>query len=68
MCLISFAVNDATLGIPRTTLNARLKMLETAAGFAVFQHRTRPVTATPRGQALLDEARLLFDRIDGAAR
>lgn len=53
-----------TLGIPRTSLNARLKMLETAAGFEIFNHRTRPVVATPRGRALLEEAQRLFDRLD----
>ncbi|CAM5723804.1 HTH lysR-type domain-containing protein OS=Streptomyces microflavus OX=1919 GN=Smic_07910 PE=4 SV=1 [Streptomyces microflavus] len=50
-----------TLGIPRTSLNGRLKMLESAAGFEIFNHRTRPVVATPRGQALLEEAQHLFD-------
>ncbi|MEU7401312.1 LysR family transcriptional regulator [Streptomyces sp. NPDC044948] len=53
-----------TLGIPRTSLNHRLKMLETAAGFEIFNHRKRPVVATERGQALLDEARNLFDLLD----
>ncbi|MGW6512799.1 LysR family transcriptional regulator [Streptomyces niveus] len=49
-----------TLGIPRTSLNHRLRMLETAAGFEIFNHRRRPVVATPRGRALLDEAQRLF--------
>ncbi|MEU2069950.1 endonuclease domain-containing protein [Streptomyces anulatus] len=53
-----------TLGIPRTSLNWRLKKLETAAGFAIFNHRKRPVAATARGQALLDEAQLLLQRLD----
>ncbi|MER5897677.1 TniQ family protein [Streptomyces sp. NPDC001876] len=53
-----------TLGIPRTSLNGRLKMLETAAGFEIFNHRTRPVAATPRGQALLEEAHRLFGLLD----
>ncbi|GGR68984.1 hypothetical protein GCM10010269_04670 [Streptomyces humidus] len=53
-----------TLGIPRTSLNGRLKKLETAAGFAIFNHRKRPVALTARGQALLDEAQLLLQRLD----
>ncbi|MYY09970.1 hypothetical protein GT204_13860 [Streptomyces sp. SID4919] len=28
------------------------------------RHRTRPVVATPRGRALLDEAQLLFDQLE----
>ncbi|MFE2023394.1 hypothetical protein ACFW9O_35780 [Streptomyces sp. NPDC059499] len=39
-------------------------MLETAAGFEIFNHRTRPVAATPRGQALLEEAHRLFGLLD----
>lgn len=31
-----------TLGIPRTSLNWTLKTLETAAGFEIFNRRTRP--------------------------
>ncbi|MEU3009011.1 LysR family transcriptional regulator [Streptomyces sp. NPDC007020] len=52
------------LGIPRTSLNGRLKMLETAAGFEIFNHRKRPVVATPQGRALLDEAQRIFDLLD----
>lgn len=52
------------LGIVRTSLNGRLKMLETAAGFEIFNHRARPVVATSRGRALLDEAERLFDQLD----
>ncbi|WP_327228639.1 TniQ family protein [Streptomyces platensis] len=55
-----------TLGIPRTSLNGRLKKLETTAGFAIFNHRKRPVAPTARGQALLDEAQLLLQRLDHA--
>ncbi|MFI2258296.1 LysR family transcriptional regulator [Streptomyces tubercidicus] len=55
------------LGIPRTSLNGRLKKLETAAGFAIFNHRKRPVAPTARGQALLDEAQLLLQRLDLSA-
>ncbi|MCZ4101280.1 TniQ family protein [Streptomyces sp. H39-C1] len=57
-----------TLGIPRTSLNGRLKKLETAAGFAIFNHRRRPVAPTARGQALLDEAQLLLQRLDTRSR
>ncbi|MEQ4608381.1 hypothetical protein ABMX48_17180 [Streptomyces cavourensis] len=39
-------------------------MLETAAGFEIFNHRTRPVAATPRGQALLEEAQRVFDLLE----
>ncbi|WP_299537306.1 hypothetical protein [uncultured Streptomyces sp.] len=46
------------------SLNARLKMLETAAGSEIFNHRTCPVAATPRGQALLDEVHRVFDLLD----
>ncbi|MDX2404023.1 TniQ family protein [Streptomyces microflavus] len=52
------------LGIPRTSLNGRLKKLEAAAGFEIFNHRTRPVVATPRGQALLEEAQRVFDLLE----
>ncbi|MEK8146211.1 hypothetical protein NKH18_48240 [Streptomyces sp. M10(2022)] len=40
-----------TLGIPRTSLNGRLKMLESAAGFEIFNHRTRPSSRRPRPDA-----------------
>ena len=53
-----------TLGIPRASLNGRLKKLETAAGFEIFDHRKRPVAATNRGQALLDEAKRLIALLD----
>ncbi|MFE5958008.1 MULTISPECIES: TniQ family protein [Streptomyces] len=53
-----------TLGIPRTSLNHRLRMLETAAGFEIFNHRKRPVVATSRGWVLLDEAQRLFQLLD----
>lgn len=53
-----------TLGIPRTSLNGQLKMLESAAGVEIFNHRTRPVVATLRGHALLKEAQHLFGLLD----
>ncbi|MFJ2829351.1 hypothetical protein ACIPC1_17610 [Streptomyces sp. NPDC087263] len=45
-------------------LSPDLKKLETAAGFAIFNHRKRPVAPSARGQALLDEAQLLLQRLD----
>ncbi|MFC4983556.1 hypothetical protein [Streptomyces atroolivaceus] len=39
-------------------------MLETAVGFEISNHHTRPVIATPRGRALLEEAQRLFDLLD----
>jgi hypothetical protein len=52
------------LGIPRTTFNARLRLVEDSAGFAVFNHRKRPVTVTPRGQPLIREAKRLIALLD----
>lgn len=52
------------LGILRTSLKGRLKKLETAACFAILNHRNGPVAPTARGQALLDEAQLLLQRLD----
>ncbi|AZM56337.1 hypothetical protein DMA15_30200 [Streptomyces sp. WAC 01529] len=52
------------LGIPRTTFNAHLRLVEGAAGFAVFNHRKRPVRVTPRGRTLLNEARRLLQLLD----
>ncbi|WP_331748789.1 LysR family transcriptional regulator [Streptomyces chartreusis] len=56
------------LGLPRTSLTGHLRMLEDAAGFALFDHRERPVTATQRGQVLLDETRQLLAMLDAATR
>ncbi|MFF2505940.1 TniQ family protein [Streptomyces sp. NPDC058067] len=52
------------LGIPRTSFNAHLRLLDDAAGFALFDHRTRPVKATPCGQVLLTEARHLIHLLE----
>ncbi|MDW4910671.1 TniQ family protein [Streptomyces sp. ADMS] len=53
-----------TLGIPRTTFNAHLRLVEDGAGFDVFNHRKRPVRLTPRGQPLIKEAKLLIALLD----
>ncbi|MGC0386691.1 TniQ family protein [Streptomyces sp. SAI-129] len=55
-----------TLGIPRTTFNAHLRLVEDGAGFAVFNHRKRPVRVTPRGQFLIREAKHLIALLDEA--
>ncbi|MEU9247005.1 TniQ family protein [Streptomyces sp. NPDC048385] len=55
-----------TLGVPRTTFNAHLRLVEDAAGFAVFNHRKRPVKTTPRGQPLIREAKRLITLLDEA--
>ncbi len=53
-----------TLGIPRTTFNAHLRLVEDTAGFAVFNHRKRPVRVTPRGQPLIREAKRRIALLD----
>ncbi|MCX4674145.1 hypothetical protein OG413_02235 [Streptomyces sp. NBC_01433] len=53
-----------TLAIPRTTFNAHLRLVEDGAGFAVFDHRKRPVRVTPRGQPLIEEAQRLIALLD----
>ncbi|MDJ0344928.1 TniQ family protein [Streptomyces sp. H10-C2] len=57
-----------TLSVPRTTFNAHLRLVEDAAGFAVFNRRKRPVRMTPRGQPLIREAQRLIALLDEARK
>ena len=50
-----------------STFRGRIRNIERAAGFQIFDRQETPITPTPRGRELLHEARLVLQALDQPA-
>lgn len=65
---LHYAHAARTLGLPRMTLTASVRMLEAELGTDLFDRTAQTTTLTPAGVALLKDARIEIARVDAHAR
>ena len=63
---LNFSRAAERLHIAQPALSAQIRALERQVGCALFTRTTRKVELTPSGEMLLDDARVILERVDGA--
>ena len=62
----SFAATARAMGLPRSTVTARIKALEDQLGAALFQRTTRSVRLTSEGETYLSRVRPALEEVAAA--